>query len=85
MPMSKRVTKRPNYGDAVRWIAFNDDPGSDFAKDLTTVSGLLSVGLAADLFGARAEQVAIDVINVRANDPQSRFRDPETWQQVYGR
>jgi hypothetical protein len=64
MSRKRTVTKRPSYGDAVRWIASNDAPGD--AVSTEELGGYLSVLLVADLFGADSLQVAIDVERTRA-------------------
>lgn len=59
MPRQRTVTKRPTYGDAVRWIADNDATGDNDSVEV--VSGYISVVLVADLFGADPWKVAVDV------------------------
>lgn len=63
MPRKRTVTKRPTYGDAVRWIAFNDNDGSDDA--VPEIAGYISTLLVADLFGAEPYKVAVDVLRTR--------------------
>lgn len=53
---------KPNYDQAVTWIALNDDAGE---LDVYTVYSTISVGLVADLFGIPTAQVARDVVEYR--------------------
>ena len=63
MPRKRTVTRRPTYGDAIRWIAYNDNPGEDEAAH--EMAGYLTVLLVADLFGAKPYSVAVDVQRTR--------------------
>jgi hypothetical protein len=52
---------RASYRHGVSWIALNDEP----ILDADQITGLISIGLLADLFGKDPETVAADVIRYR--------------------
>lgn len=62
MPRKRTVTRRPTYGDAVLWLANNDET---LEHDHDTVAGFTTTLLAADLFGANPRSLATDVIRAR--------------------
>lgn len=71
--MTRRVTKRPGYREAVYWIAVNDNPGDPMYQDSAPdgpdeIAGYVSTLLVADLFGADPELVAKDVDRVRRKE-----------------
>lgn len=51
--------KRARYWEAVRWIAYNDNPGDD--EPIEAIAGYLTTLLVADVFGEEPENVATDV------------------------
>ncbi len=53
------------FDNAVEWIAYNDESGSEHALDAGRVKGLLSVALVADVFGCSRALVAKRVVRVR--------------------
>lgn len=53
------------YGDAVRWVALNDDPGE---QRLAFVKSTVSVQLVADAYRMSCTTVAADVINLRRDE-----------------
>lgn len=57
------ATKRPSYMDGLDYIARNDEPDS---KDRDQIVCYASVQLLAALFGIPADDVAFDLIRVRA-------------------
>lgn len=57
--------KAPSLKAAIEWIALNDDPGSSTAENLEAVSEMISVLLAADLFGVEPEKIAERVVKLR--------------------
>jgi len=62
MPRKKAVTRQPSYGDAVRWLALNDETAE---HDIESIDGLTTVLLAADLFGVKPRTLAIDIVRSR--------------------
>lgn len=62
------MAKRASYREAVRWVAHNDSNGDADALELEAVSGLVTVGLVADLFGKTMEQVGAAVIRERKRE-----------------
>lgn len=63
---STRLTKKATYGEAIVWIAFNDETAN--RTDPTLVEGSISALLVADLFDVDPRRVAQDVIEVRAQE-----------------
>lgn len=57
--------KRASYREAVDFIAFNDGWGDHDAYDVEAVSGVVTVGLVARIFGVENERVAADVVRSR--------------------
>jgi hypothetical protein len=60
--------KRASYREAVRWIAYNDDPGANDAQDPEVVVHYVSTLLVADLFGKEPEAVAADIVRLRQKE-----------------
>lgn len=56
---------RPKFQDAIDWIAFNDNNGSDGRLDIDEISSYISVLLVADVWGFPPSLVARKVIAVR--------------------
>lgn len=52
------------YKEAVDWIAFNDNAGSE--DQCEDIQGYITVALVADIFGKEDSKVAADVARVRA-------------------
>jgi hypothetical protein len=68
------------YFDAIRWIAFNDDPALG-TSDSKAIEQMMTVALVADLFGKPVRVVATDVIRCRAyNAPDNTFPIPKKYQ-----
>lgn len=60
--------KRASYRDAVKWIAYNDEPGTDppdHPDAERNASEYVTSCLIADLFGVPPERVGRDVIRER--------------------
>ncbi len=57
------------YPDALRWIAFNDEPTID---DPFEIADLISVTMLAEISGRTPLTVARDVVAVRHLDTQRR-------------
>lgn len=62
----KDARTRWTYGDAVKWIAENDNPGGETALDVDMVHGYVTVGFVSDVFEVDQRVVATDVVRVRA-------------------
>jgi len=60
-PLNKKALM--SYKDTILWIALNDNAGDD--EDVETLSGYISVALAADIFGVPAIKLAKDVKKAR--------------------
>lgn len=56
------VTRRPTYGDAVRWLAANDECAE---HDPEVIASLTTSVLAADLWGVDARSLATDILRTR--------------------
>lgn len=59
-----------SYKEAVNWIASEDGPGDtpvgmDFSDAVETVDGMMTVEMAASLWGKDTQQVAVDVVKAR--------------------
>jgi hypothetical protein len=54
--------KRASYREAVRWIAFNDEPSE---TDAESIEGYISTLLIADIFDVDPSKVAKDVLKER--------------------
>ena len=67
--------KRASYRLAVEWVALNDAAGDDDPPEI--LSGLVTVGLVADLFGVDPARVARDVIRVRRREGLSEQPLPD--------
>jgi len=67
-PQAKRERRRL-YLDMVDAIANNDGPGDPEARELAHVASVVSVVLAASVFGKTPTQVARAVIRVRRLNP----------------
>lgn len=65
MGRTKTVTRKPSYGDAVKWLASNDEAGASERHDPEFIGGLTTTLLAADLFGVDPRSLAIDIIRAR--------------------
>jgi len=65
----KRTTRRGGYRDAVRWVAHNDNAGTD--DGAYEIAGYVSTLLVADLFGADPDVVAKDILRVRRKEVRS--------------
>jgi hypothetical protein len=72
MARRKTVTRRPTYGDAVRWLAFNDET---IEHDCESIAGFTTTLLAADLFGAEPMILATDIVRTRHG--AGRWSTPE--------
>ncbi len=66
------MTRRPTYGDAVLWLAQNDEV---LEHDDEAIAGLTTTLLAADLFGVEPRSLATDVL--RARHGAGRWQVPE--------
>lgn len=62
MGRRKTVTRKPAYGDAVYWLAANDDT---LEHEPDTIKSLTTVLLAADLFGVEPYSLAVDIVRSR--------------------
>ena len=62
MGRRKTVTRTPSYGDAVRWLAQNDET---LEHDSASIAGLTTTLLAADLFGVDPRALATDIVRTR--------------------
>jgi hypothetical protein len=67
-PWEAQAVKHASYRHAVSWIAANDGSGDDDAKDETTVSGMVTVLLVADIFAVDAGEVAKAVVKYRTTN-----------------
>jgi hypothetical protein len=56
------ITRKPSYGDAVLWLAANDETAM---HDANEIDGLTTVLLAADLFGVDPHRLAVDIVRAR--------------------
>lgn len=59
-----------SYKEAVNWIASEDAPGDtpagmEFSEAVETVDGMMTVEMAANLWGKDTRQVAVDVVKAR--------------------
>lgn len=70
--------KRASYRHAVALIALNDGAGDGpgYADNTKHVSGMVSVGIVADLFGVPTERLAADVVRYRAREDASEESEP---------
>jgi hypothetical protein len=62
MSRKKTVTIRPTYRSAVYWLAANDETAE---HDANVIASFTTTILAADLFGAPAYSLAVDVVRAR--------------------
>jgi hypothetical protein len=62
MGRKRTVTRQPSYGDAVLWLAANDEVSE---HDVDNVAGLTTTLLAADLWGVNPRSLATDIIRAR--------------------
>lgn len=62
MGRRKHVTRKPAYGDAVLWLAMNDETQE---HDQEAIAGFVTTLLAADLFGVEPRTLANDIIRAR--------------------
>lgn len=60
---AQAATKKPSYLEGLEYIALNDEPTSMSVDD---VSGLPSVHLLAVMYGMTSQNVAFDVVRIRA-------------------
>ena len=60
----------PRYTDAIKWIAYNDEP---LDTNIESVKDSISVHLIADLWHKSSYDVAYDVISLRGGDMRLRF------------
>lgn len=60
MPRARLATKRPGLREAIDWIAYEDENNSD--TNALDMASMLTVCLAADLFGANQYRFASEVI-----------------------
>ena len=58
--------KRPTYQRAIAFIALNDDPGEDYARDVEQVKCMVSVSVVAHLFNKTTLEVAQDIVEFRS-------------------
>lgn len=72
MGRRKTVTRRPTYGDAVLWLAQNDEVAE---HDTDAIDGFVTTLLAADLFGVEPRTLATDIL--RARHGAGRWQVPE--------
>lgn len=72
MGRRKTVTRRPNYGDAVVWLASNDET---LEHDHETIAGFTTTLLAADLFGVDPRCLATDIVRARHGSGRWRVKD----------
>lgn len=60
--------KRASYREAIAWIAWNDDLGSNDSLNATACAEMISCCLVADLFGVPAARVGGDVVAYRVKE-----------------
>lgn len=63
--MVRTAFKRASFTQAVKWIAFNDEPGE---KDEQQIADSVTVMLIADIFGRPAQEVGRRVLRERIAD-----------------
>ena len=66
--------KRASYRDAIDFIAFNDEDGSDDHLDEEAVKAMASVLLVASIFDVERERVARDVVRLRVKEAKAEAK-----------